>query len=126
MADYTVKATNIQYDIDHDEEVGPLPSVLTFNINDVENFEELETLVSDAISDETGFCHLGFSMTILSESASESTHYPSELTQEEEEMNEENDYDDFYEPYAEYGEDFEEAPVFEKTNRQKGIRKVRD
>lgn len=33
-------------------------------------------------------------------------------------------YDELIEPYSEYGEDFEETPFFEKTNRQTGIRKV--
>ena len=67
MSNYTVKATNIQYDIDGNETVGPLPSELTLEINDVDDAEELEDRVSDAISDNTGWCHLGFSMTILSE-----------------------------------------------------------
>jgi hypothetical protein len=34
--------------------------------------------------------------------------------------------EDYNEPYAEYGEDYEDEPLFEKTNRQKGVRKVRD
>ena len=38
-------------------------------------------------------------------------------------LDSENDY---AEPYAEFGEDFEDEPMFEKTNRQKGVRKVRD
>lgn len=36
------------------------------------------------------------------------------------------DIEDYSEPYAEYGEEYEEEPLFEKTNRQKGVRKVRD
>lgn len=67
MTNYTVKATNIQYDIDENESIGPLPSELTLEINNVDDVEELESRVSDAISDNTGWCHLGFSMTILSE-----------------------------------------------------------
>lgn len=66
MTNYTVKATNIQYDIDGNETAGPLPTELTLEINDVDDVEELEDRVSDAISDNTGWCHLGFSMTILS------------------------------------------------------------
>lgn len=55
----------------------------------------------------------------------ENANLVDELTSEEEAMNEAN-CDDLYEPYAEYGEEFEDDPIFEKTNRQKGIRKVRD
>lgn len=55
----------------------------------------------------------------------ENANLVDELTPEEEAMNEDN-HDDLYEPYAEYGEEFEDEPIFEKTNRQKGIRKVRD
>lgn len=48
-----------------------------------------------------------------------------ELIHEEEAVSEEQ-IDDLYEPYAEYGEEYEDEPLFEKTNRQKGVRKVRD
>lgn len=48
-----------------------------------------------------------------------------QLIHEEEALNEEQ-IDDLYEPYAEYGEEYEDEPLFEKTNRQKGVRKVRD
>lgn len=46
-------------------------------------------------------------------------------TEKENEMQDDN-FDDFYEPYSEYGEEFEGEPIFEKTNRQTGVRKVRD
>jgi hypothetical protein len=68
MTNYVVKATEIKYDIDEGEVVGPLPSEITFNIKDVDDIEELEDRVSDAISDKTGWCHLGFVMEIISES----------------------------------------------------------
>jgi hypothetical protein len=48
-----------------------------------------------------------------------------QLIHEEEALNEEQ-IDDLYEPYAGYGEEYEDEPLFEKTNRQKGVRKVRD
>jgi len=48
-----IKCTDINWDTDG--EAIDLPTQLTV---DVENVEE----VADALSDETGFCHFGFSM----------------------------------------------------------------
>lgn len=43
-------------------------------------------------------------------------------------IHDEQPMDDDYQdnPYAEYGEEYEDEPMFEKTNRVKGVRRVRD
>jgi hypothetical protein len=66
MANYTVEVTDIEYDIDHDLSIGPLPSTLTLEIENVDDVDELEYRAGDAISNETGFCHFGFNMKIIS------------------------------------------------------------
>lgn len=72
MSKYLIEVYDIIYDIDDidDGEVDPeLPDKLSFerdieaDINDAEYFEyEISNIASDFISDETGFCHLGFKM----------------------------------------------------------------
>ncbi len=53
------EVTNIQYDTDGEEV--DLPSTLTIDVpNDIEDVEEY---ISDEISKQTGFCHLGFNTT---------------------------------------------------------------
>ena len=54
------KVYNIKYDVDYDDS-GPLPTKLTFEIypqGDTE--DEVEELLSNAITDYTGWCHNGF------------------------------------------------------------------
>ena len=57
-----MKATNIQWDTDGEQEVfGELPTEIEIPKDFVgENGEVDEGAVSDYISDETGFCHYGF------------------------------------------------------------------
>lgn len=64
---YTVQVTDIDYEVDDEDGVDPpsLPSELTLHIDGVEHEEDIVQRVSDAISDETGFCHLGFKMETL-------------------------------------------------------------
>ena len=59
MAKY--KATNIKYDTDGEQV--DLPSVIEVEVpNDMEDFFEIEEFISDEISNQTGFCHNGFSI----------------------------------------------------------------
>jgi hypothetical protein len=67
MATYKVNVTNIKYDIDHDQSIGPLPDSLTLDVENVKDIEDLYEKASDAISDKTGFCHFGFKLTILAQ-----------------------------------------------------------
>lgn len=67
---YTVQVTDVEYEVDEDEDgedVEPpdLPSELTLTLEGVEHEDDLTQRVSDAISDETGFCHLGFKYEIV-------------------------------------------------------------
>lgn len=57
-----MKATNIQWDTDGDqEEFDELPTEIEIPKDFIsENGEVDEDTVSDYISDETGFCHYGF------------------------------------------------------------------
>lgn len=72
MSKYLIEVYDIIYDIDDiddGEETPELPDKLSFecdieaDIDDAEDFEyEITNIASDFISDETGFCHLGFKM----------------------------------------------------------------
>lgn len=71
MSKYLIEVYDIVYDIDYEdgEETPELPDKLSFerdiesDIDDAEDFEyEITNIASDFISDETGFCHLGFKM----------------------------------------------------------------
>lgn len=53
-----VTAFNIKYDTDGEQV--DLPEELTFYIPNEEEIENISDIVSDKISNETGFCHLGF------------------------------------------------------------------
>lgn len=53
-----MKAINIQWDVDDDSELADLPS----EIDIPENLTDEEE-ISDYISDMTGFCHKGFSLS---------------------------------------------------------------
>ena len=53
-------------------------------------------------------------------------NYENQQTENDKENDMLDSENDYAEPYAEFGEDFEDEPMFEKTNRQKGVRKVRD
>lgn len=57
-----VSVTNIEYDKDGEEI--DLPTELNLELNTLLNAEEIEEKVSDEISNITGYCHTGFSMTI--------------------------------------------------------------
>jgi hypothetical protein len=50
-----MKATNIEWDVDYEEDLEDLPT----EIEIPENMED-EDEISDYISDVTGFCHYGF------------------------------------------------------------------
>lgn len=58
MAKY--KATSINYDTDgHDVD---LPDSIIVDLPDDTHPDEVGDLISDAISDQTGYCHFGFSI----------------------------------------------------------------
>jgi|TARA_R110000787_G_scaffold235704_1_gene342467 hypothetical protein len=59
----TYEVTNIKYDTD-DEEID-LPKLLNIEVPSGLDEEETDEYVSDKISEETGFCHKGFSMRRL-------------------------------------------------------------
>ena len=54
------KVTNIKYDT---KDTSDLPKEIYVNIDDSEELEDydIDEIISDAISDTTGFCHKGFS-----------------------------------------------------------------
>ena len=52
-----MKAINIDWDVDHIEELETLPKEIIIP----DGIEDLED-ISDYISDKTGFCHLGFEL----------------------------------------------------------------
>lgn len=53
------KVTDIEYDTDG-EDLG-LPAVLNIEVpTDLEDGHEIEEYISDEISNQTGFCHKGF------------------------------------------------------------------
>jgi len=57
MAKYIVK--NIQYDTDGRKI--KLPKTMEIVVPDIlEGYEEIEQYISDEISNQTGFCHLGY------------------------------------------------------------------
>lgn len=58
MSSINVTAYDIDYDTDG-EDVS-LPTELAFSLDSTLSKEEIEEMVSDKISDETGFCHKGF------------------------------------------------------------------
>lgn len=60
---FRVLVTDIAYD--NDENAPELPHTLCFAFDEVMDAETLEQVVSDRISDETGFCHHGFQMQLL-------------------------------------------------------------
>ena len=59
-----MKATNIQWDTDGDNEaLETLPTEIEIPekiLKDCDGEEEIVEAISDYISDETGFCHYGF------------------------------------------------------------------
>lgn len=57
---YTI--TNIKYDTDGIKV--KLPKEMTITVpSDVHGYEDIETFISDEISNRTGFCHEGFATT---------------------------------------------------------------
>ena len=56
---YTV--SNIEYDTDG--EVIDLPTTLKVEVSNDLDKDEIEDFISDEISNQTGFCHLGFSFS---------------------------------------------------------------
>lgn len=60
MAKYII--TDIKYDTDGQKVI--LPKEFTINVpDDIEGYEEIADYIGDAISNETGFCHLDFATT---------------------------------------------------------------
>jgi hypothetical protein len=57
--------TNIDYDTDDSEDAVGLPKEIVVEVDLVENstYEDVEHVLSEAISNETGFCHKGFAVT---------------------------------------------------------------
>lgn len=62
-----MKAIDILWDTDGDKEIlEELPTEIEIPeeiLEECEDEDEIEETVSDYISDETGFCHFGFSLT---------------------------------------------------------------
>lgn len=56
----TYRVTNIEYDTDGEYPEG-LPTSIEVKLPKSTHPEEVDNLLSDAISDRTGFCHFGFS-----------------------------------------------------------------
>lgn len=56
---------NIEYDIDEDNPDIYLPERIVIDIPSNEDEIQIDALLSDAISDITGYCHKGFSYEIL-------------------------------------------------------------
>lgn len=56
------KIFNIQYDVDYKKDLNGLPKELEIDVetNDYIDEEYIEDIISDYISDVTGFCHRGF------------------------------------------------------------------
>lgn len=52
-----MKAINIIWDVDYEEDLEFLPAEM-----DIPDYLENEDEISDYISDETGFCHKGFEL----------------------------------------------------------------
>lgn len=65
LEDNKVKAhvTNIEWDVDDEEDLKSLPTDFTIEVD-----KDDEDTVSDAISNEYGFCHKGFDYEIINES----------------------------------------------------------
>lgn len=70
-----VTASHIEYDIDSDDmeyidnvasELPPLPTDIEaiFDVSGYYDEDEIEQFMSDAISEMTGFCHNGFTLSI--------------------------------------------------------------
>lgn len=60
-----MKAINILWDVDSDDELEFLPDEIEIPdevIDECEDEYEMEDAISDYISDETGYCHYGFSL----------------------------------------------------------------
>lgn len=53
-----MKATNIKWDVDDENELENLPTEIIIP----PNIEDDEEAISDYLSDETGFCHCGFAL----------------------------------------------------------------
>lgn len=53
-----MKATNIKWDVDDENELENLPTEIIIP----PNIEDDEEAISDYLSDETGFCHKGFEL----------------------------------------------------------------
>ena len=63
----TYKVWDICYDTDNDDSIGKsLPTQLYIDIYP-ENDDQVDELLSDAISEITGFCHFGFKYGSLDE-----------------------------------------------------------
>jgi len=60
-----LQVTDIKYDTDG--EVVELPETIHVSVGDVDDVAQLTEMVSDGISDETGFCHKGFKMQLTGE-----------------------------------------------------------
>lgn len=72
VADHLIKesqyteysATDIIYDLDEDEDGADLPKTIAIKVpNEIILSSDIEDYISDKISDETGFCHKGFSIS---------------------------------------------------------------
>lgn len=55
-----IRVFNIQYDTDGEDV--PLPKEIVFKLED---HEDLENELSEAITDHTGFCHRGFAYEVM-------------------------------------------------------------
>lgn len=71
---FKVTASQIEYDIDSDDmefidnaesDLPPLPTEITiYDVSEIYDEDDIEQIMSDMISEVTGFCHNGFSLSI--------------------------------------------------------------
>lgn len=60
------KVTNIEWDVDDPKDLENLPKEVTVVVEvDEEEMDEVDLIIGDYLSDLFGFCHNGFSYTIL-------------------------------------------------------------
>lgn len=59
-----MKATNIKWDIDYDDDNDDLPKEIEIPSEILKNHDEddYDEVISDYISDVTGYCHCGFEL----------------------------------------------------------------
>jgi len=67
MSSIQASVSSIKWDTDEPEELESLPTqmTVTVQVDSASDDEEIDEAISDAITNETGFCHKGFSLDAL-------------------------------------------------------------